>query len=344
MRAGGRGWGGEQAQAVVLLAVVLAVLLAIAGFVIDYGNWMVTRRQLQNAADAAALAGATKIPAGISAAQSAAQATYAKNGRPSDSVTISQSTALTTNDSITVTVHRTVSTWFTGILGLHSVQVAATARATIESYTKVNGAGVMPWGVLQASYVPGQAYTIYTKTTNNANNGAISLPYVSATNCPDPNGANAYKDEISGALTPCAVNVGETVQTKPGDNSGPTAQGLNSRITTWQTLAQIVQFNSDSTTTLLNPSSPQLVLVPVLTNPSGQSAWPNGTSSPMTVVGFAWFVITSCGDPLHPSYCANNDGKQVNGVFVSLDGSPSTGTSSTYQPTQNTAFTEALTQ
>jgi uncharacterized membrane protein len=33
--------------------------------VIDYGSSMVTRRQLQHAADAVALAGATKIPAGV---------------------------------------------------------------------------------------------------------------------------------------------------------------------------------------------------------------------------------------------------------------------------------------
>ena len=72
--------------------------------------------------------------------------------------------------------------------------------------------------------------------------------------------------------------------------------------------------------------------------------WPNGTSSPMTVVGFAWFVITSCGDPANPTYCANNDGKQVNGVFVNLDTSASMGTPGPYDPTSNTAYTVELTQ
>ena len=52
----------------------------------------------------------------------------------------------------------------------------------------------------------------------------------------------------------------------------------------------------------------------------------------MTIVGFAYFVITSCGDPDHPSYCKNNDGKQINGVFVALDSADSTGTSGTYDP------------
>ena len=142
----------------------------------------------------------------------------------------------------------------------------------------------------------------------------------------------------------CPVSVGESLDTKPGNNAGPTAQGLNTRITTWQTLNQIVQFNADGTTTLLQPNSPQLIVIPVLTNPSGQSVWPNGSSSPMTVVGFAWFVITSCGDPANPSYCGNSDGKQVNGTFVNLDSSASMGTPGPYDPTSNTAFTVELTQ
>ena len=107
---------------------------------------------------------------------------------------------------------------------------------------------------------------------------------------------------------------------------------------------QIVQFNADGTATVLEPDSPQLVLIPVLTNPSGQSSWPSGQSSPMTVVGFAYFVITSCGDPNHPTYCANSDGKQVNGVFVGLDGTPSAGTGGAYNPSSNTAYTVGLTQ
>lgn len=197
--------------------------------------------------------------------------------------------------------------------------------------------------MLQGTYVPGQPYSIYTKTTNNANNGALSLPYVNGANCPVPSGANAYQDEITGAQPVCPISVGETLSTKPGDNSGPTAQGLNSRITDWQTADQIVDFSS-TPATVKESDSPQLVLIPILTNPSGQSVWPNGTSSPMTVVGFAYFVITSCGDPNNPSYCKNNDGKQVNGIFVALDSADSTGTSGTYDPNNNTAYTTALTQ
>jgi Flp pilus assembly protein TadG len=334
----------EAGQAVVLMAVMLAVLLAIAGFAIDYGNWMVSRRQVQNAADAAALAAAAQIPSGGTTIQSTGAAQYAENGRPGDAVTITQATDMTTNDSVQVTATRTVSTWFTHVLGLSNVKVTASARATIESFSQVNG-NAMPWGVLQASYVPGQQYSIYTKTTSNANNGALSLPYVSGTNCPDPNGANAYQNEINGTLPECPISVGELVDTKTGDNSGPTAQGLNARITTWKPVDQIVQIDgTGQVTSILDPTNPQLVMIPVLVNPDGSNGWPSGSSSPMKVVGFAWFVITSCGDPAHPTYCGNSDGKQVNGVFVSMDSTPDTGTGGQWNPGSNTAYTIALTK
>ena len=46
-----------------------------------------------------------------------------------------------------------------------------------------------------------------------------------------PNGANPYRDEISGALNACPVSVGEMLDVKPGQNAGPTRQGIDSRIT-----------------------------------------------------------------------------------------------------------------
>jgi hypothetical protein len=80
-------------------------------------------------------------------------------------------------------------------------------------------------GLLQSSYTPGQPYPIYTKDTTNANNGAISLPYVNNANCPVPSGASIYSDEIAGSTQVCPVSVGETVQTKPGNNNGTDGAG-----------------------------------------------------------------------------------------------------------------------
>jgi hypothetical protein len=64
----------------------------------------------------------------------------------------------------------------------------------------------------------------------------------------------------------------------------------------WENFNQIVQDNGNGQYTLLDPTSPQLVLIPIVLNTNGNTTWPNG-SSQVRVVGFAWFVITGCATP-----------------------------------------------
>lgn len=68
--------GREQGQVLVMLAIMLTVLLALAGLSIDIGRQVTERRHLQNAADAAALAACRALIAGDSDA-AAAQAARA---------------------------------------------------------------------------------------------------------------------------------------------------------------------------------------------------------------------------------------------------------------------------
>ena len=210
----------ESGQTLVLLVVLMTVLLGVSGLVVDGGNWLVNRRELQNAADAAALAGASKIPSGTSQARDAANEQYAENGLPSDSLTVTNTTDQVTDDSVTVTATRNVDTFFTTIFGLDSVTETATAQATVESFTTINGVNAMPWGVLQGTYVPGQPYSIYTKTTANANNGALSLPYVAGANCPVPSGANVYEDEITGDQPVARSRSVKPSKPSPGTTAG----------------------------------------------------------------------------------------------------------------------------
>ena len=70
--------GSEAGQAIVVVALALVVILAILGLAVDMGYLRYTKRQLQTAADAAAMAGAAELPYGDVA--SAAQADSASNG------------------------------------------------------------------------------------------------------------------------------------------------------------------------------------------------------------------------------------------------------------------------
>ena len=329
-----------------MITVFMMSLLGACALAIDVGSWYQAKRSVQAAADAAALAGASRLPVSPAAARAAAAAEYANNGLPSDSVTYTVTTDLTSGDSMTVTATRQRSTFFTRLFGHNTVTITASSRATIESFTRVvPSQNVMPWGVLQGQYTPGQQFPIYTDNPNNANNGALSPEFVNGQLCSAANGASDYRNEIGGSENVCPLQVGDQVPTKTGNNSGPTAQGLTDRLGTggWKSFGQIVQLNADGSYQILDATSKQLVLIPVVVNLSGASTWPNGSSQNMRVVGFAWFVILSCGTPPNTSQCASSDGKQVNGEFVGLDTPDSSYTTGAWTGSAADAYTVALT-
>ncbi len=333
----------EGGQTLPLVALLLTGLLGVSALVIDAGNLYQQRQAVQAAADAAALAGATQLTAGWAPAQTAANQTYAKNGLASDTVAISQTTDLTGGDSVTVTASRAAPTFLARIFGITSGTVHATARATVESYTSYTSTGnVLPFGVMKGNYTLGQSYTIYGDGSS-SNNGGLSLDISSGGGCSAANGANDLRHTIDGSDPACPLSVGDIVDTKPGDNTGPVAQGLNSRITTWKPFDQTVQVTANGQYTLLDPSSPQLVLIPVVLNTSGGTSWPNG-SSQVQIVGFAWFVITGCGDPSIQGNCKNSDGKYVNGTFVGLSDSGTSGSTGAWSPQTGSASAVRLTQ
>jgi Flp pilus assembly protein TadG len=333
----------EHGQTIVLIVVFMFVLLGMCALAIDVGVWYQAKRSVQANADAAALAGASVLPASWANAQTTADSQFTKNKKAGDSVTIANTSNLTSNDSVSVTVTRTAPSFFAKVLGKNNATIRATAVATVKTVTTLaSNFDVMPWAVMKNDYLLGGSYPIYTDNSHNANNGAVSLPYVNGTNCPTPNGANPYRDEIAGTLNPCSITVGQAIDLKTGNNTGPTAQGLNTRITHWQTFNQIVQPIGNNTYTILDPTSRQLVLIPVVTNMTGGLTWPNGASQ-VKVTGFAWFVIESCGPVSSPSYCQNNDGYQVNGRFVNIQDTDPLNESGAYTPGNGTDYMVELT-
>jgi hypothetical protein len=194
---------------------------------------------------------------------------------------------------------------------------------------------------MKGNYTPGVSYTIYGDGSS-SNNGALSLDLKSGSTCVTANGANDYRNTIDGSSTACPVSVGQQVDTKTGNNTGPTAQGVNDRISTWKAFSSIVQLQANGQYTLLDPSSPQLVLIPIVTNLAGGTTWPNG-SSKVKIVGFAWFVITGCGSPSKQGTCSNPDGKYVNGTFVGLSMTNTANATTAWDPADGTASTFGLT-
>jgi hypothetical protein len=118
----------KRGQAMILTLVFMTVILGMAAAVVDVGAWYRTHRQMQNNADAAALAGAA-LPESTGQASSLA-VTYAdRNGggvTGSDVVISSREVA---NDQIQVTARKAVPGVFAKLFGLDSVTVRAHATA-----------------------------------------------------------------------------------------------------------------------------------------------------------------------------------------------------------------------
>jgi Putative Flp pilus-assembly TadE/G-like len=117
----------EFGQAAVLTVMFMVVLLGMAAAVLDVGHWYRDDRRLQATMDAAALAGAQALPEDTAEASSLANSYAGKNGGGLDEIEITMTKFA--NDTIKVTGSRPSEGFFTGLFGIDSVTVHATAKA-----------------------------------------------------------------------------------------------------------------------------------------------------------------------------------------------------------------------
>ncbi len=135
----------ESGQVLVFAVVVMAVLIAMAGFALDVGHAYLVQRQLQSATDAAALAGALDLPVSSQAIQTAksygpepgSRNAPAANDNATIEVETKCVTAIVTGctpsngqvNSISVKSTSKVNTLFARVIGVDSFTVHATATA-----------------------------------------------------------------------------------------------------------------------------------------------------------------------------------------------------------------------
>jgi len=298
----------QAGQTLPMMMFFMVSLLGVAGLVIDVGGWYLQKRQVQAAADASALAGANQLPSGWSTAQSTAQTEYTNNGKAGDSTSITNTTDLAANDSVTVSASRVAPGYLTRVFGLSGVTVSGSATATIESVVGYASTGnVMPWGIMRGSYTVGSSYSMKIANDGSSQSGALDVPYQGG--CSGASGSNDYRQMINGTNIACPLTVGETLGLQSGSVPGPTQQGINDRIPNFQSADQIVTIGANGTATILNSSSKQLVLIPIIENTDGTTNWTGG-SMQVRIVGFAWFVITSV--------TGNGQKVTVTGEFISI--------------------------
>lgn len=138
---------GEDGAVAVLVAVTLVVMLGLSALVLDVGNLYWERRQLQNGADAAALAAAQDIVDGSGATALATARQYADSNN-SRGAYIDGTDFVVGPNSVTVTTQTgsaagpgELTSIFAGVLGVDAYETSATATA---SWGSIGGAATIP--------------------------------------------------------------------------------------------------------------------------------------------------------------------------------------------------------
>ncbi len=217
----------------VILALAMVGLVGIAALGIDviYIYW--NKNQLQGGTDAAALAGATYFNnvtfSGKNAlclyatdAQNAA-CTYALN----DGVLASELTSVvanSSNQSMTVSATRKISTLLAKVVGIQNFTVSATSVAVLQGLASATD--VAPIGLdSTTTYIYGKSITLHNGNCGAGCWGGLSLMDSNGRS----NGGSAFSQNLGSGCT-CIVNLGDILSSEPGAKVGPIGQGVSARV------------------------------------------------------------------------------------------------------------------
>lgn len=164
---------GQRGQVLAMVAVFIVGLLAMMALVFDGGAMYLQRRQMQNAADAGALAGARAVCMELSAAEAeAAGQEYAgANGAQTAQVAINNNP-----DGATVVACADVPMTFAQVIGIGTVNVCARASAACAAVNPLGG--VKPVGIPFEEYYhcdDGVYYTIWDDERDHSTEGEDNI-------------------------------------------------------------------------------------------------------------------------------------------------------------------------
>lgn len=282
---------------IIWLALFLLLLLGFVALGMDVAKAIATKTQLQNAADAAALAGASAIDTtngkiiqaeAIARAENYGAFNKAFQDAPTP-VTIDPADITFSGDTMIIVVTRrenatSMVTAFAQTIGLPKVGIHAHAAAKVVRANKV--CNLIPIGASgNQNFQPGCANIYQLKfgggSGTNGNYGFVDFPKCDDGPCAGMNtsGANTLRCLIANGYQ-CCVGVGDQISSEPGNSSGPLLQAVQSR------------FNNDTDQRLnicysqYHGNGERIVNIPIV------SAFGNG-KSPVTVLGFAAFFMRS---------------------------------------------------
>jgi len=312
----------ERGVVIIWIAFFMITMLGFVALGIDVAKVMATRTELQNAADAAALAGASAVDVANgnivqNTAVGRAQATAADNkafvNEPLPVQLLGSDVSFPTTRQCKVTVRRDAGaggemvTHVAQVLGIKSMSLTATATAEASPAkgicNKLAPMGAIPAAGNPTDFIPGCAhqYTLKQGQGGGTEGNYQALDFPAPCNdgaCAgySQTGANTYRCLLGNGYG-CCISVGQKLQTEPGNMTGPTRQGLQ----------DLWDGDTDRRSNICyenyTGNNNRIVNVPVISAPA------NGRTD-VTVLAFAAFFlkVRPSGGPSQP----------VTGEFINL--------------------------
>lgn len=327
----------SRGQIAVIMTVVLPTLLGAVGlgtdFAVLYFNWV----QLQKAADASALAGASRLtgdPATTDNTLVTSTATQYAEANGTKAGEIVSVTPASDDKSVAVVLSRNVPYYFLKVIGVSSGKVTTRAVAGIQQSS--SACGYLPIG-LPCSF---SDYTKQHSTCGGnysyGENLTIKADWQHSTEVPgnwealalDGSGGTNYRQNIADGFSgpPSLSCAGQTggeascpswVSTETGNLVGPTTQGFSQRM------------NGQSFQSLptggIDPANPQIVLVPLIdfqaTGKSGKTSapildfvtlWVTGVDGSGNITGTFIPPVPGCG------LATTQTTQQSNGPYIAV--------------------------
>lgn len=255
----------ERGSIAVLLALAFTAFAGFAALVTDVGILYAKHTHLQNAVDAAALAGVQELPGDPAQAERIAEEYAEKNGVPTIDVSFSANYT-----EISVRAQENVPAYLAVIWGVKSTSIAAEAKAMMVPPSALKG--VVPLSIEDQPLEYGVEYQL-KEGGGEGDHGWYGPLQLSGP------GAERYETDLKYGYQG-VISVGQVLEVEHGNISGKTARAISYRMSEDER-------EPKNTFEDYSPDAPEIVYVPVVKILSHQG----NSVHEVEVVGFAAFFL-----------------------------------------------------
>ncbi|MEX1308052.1 MAG: pilus assembly protein TadG-related protein [Eubacteriales bacterium] len=226
----------EKGQTVMIAAVVLMLVIAVAGLVLDLGLSYIEASNLQNAADAAVYAGGSLLPIyegdtdAIAELETKVESYIIKNGYAAEDISSIELGDVVSDryTSLKVAVNDYVNYTFGKTIGMQGKSVEKSAKIRIETVTRCTD--MVPLGTSATEYLAAAAANEAQSVVIKYDGGDGTIGFFGAIDLDGVKGGGAA--DFESWLTygyNGYIEVGETLPVESGNMEGATVDGFTSR-------------------------------------------------------------------------------------------------------------------